>query len=323
MNKNNLQHFQPSLGKKVDFVVNPGEYFLNEIVGQDEAIDELVSFKNMILNKNIYQYWSTLIPKGILLEGPTGTGKTISVRALANELGNGVKLIEISYKNIASRYMDAPIENLREYFSTAEKYSEECHVIIFIDEIDAMLPQRNNETHEVTNRRVNVFLEWLDGGFQSMKNITLIGSTNFKENIDKAILRPGRIDKIIHFNNLTDAAIIKGLKLYLEKKNYNEHQVGHIDWDLVASSLKSQILSGADIGAIVESIVSNKAKEHYSILQKETTGKIGHEDFNFNEIHNEKFHPSPITTETIIQGVSTYIQSRYGYLLERPYALAS
>jgi SpoVK/Ycf46/Vps4 family AAA+-type ATPase len=159
---------------------------LEDIVGQPDAINELKEFRNSLMFQKVYSYWKIQPPKGILFEGPPGTGKTECVRALANELRDVCSFMEIRSIDIASRYMDAPIESLREYFKVAENLAKTKHVVVFIDEIDSMLSNRQEQLHEVSIKRVNTFLEWMDGGFSSISGITIIGATNNLSGIDGA-----------------------------------------------------------------------------------------------------------------------------------------
>ena len=77
---------------------------LDEIVGQDEAVKELKRFVDELKNKSLYTLWDKTPPRGLLLNGPTGVGKTASVRAVAREVGEGVVIVELKYTEIASKF---------------------------------------------------------------------------------------------------------------------------------------------------------------------------------------------------------------------------
>jgi len=264
-----------------DFIMDLGYLELDDIVGQDEAIDELKNIVDAIENKDIYAMWGYNIPRGILLLGGPGTGKTATVRALAKRLENTVTLMELRYLDIASKWVDMPIEQLRNFFALAEEESKNKHVLIFIDEIDAMIPNREDQLHETSMKRVNVFLEWMDGGFNILKNITIIGATNRKEGIDKAALRPGRFGKIIEYKDLCKKDIIHGIKIHFSKRKIDSGLILDIDWSEVESSTTVKSMTGADLPEIIDKILSIKVKEHISMIRNNIDDKptISTKDF--------------------------------------------
>lgn len=291
--------------------ITPSKYNLDDIAGQDSAINELVKIVNMFQYRELFDEWNIHPPRGILLVGPPGTGKTATIRALAYKLKDNVKVMEIRYQDIASRFMDAPIEALRDYFNLAESISKDKHVIIFIDEIDAMLPSRRDELHEVTARRVNVFLEWMDGGARSLENITIIGATNYIEKIDSAFLRPGRFDMKIHFQNLNGDSIINGLKIHLNRFNLSPKKVADISWLKIGAFLKDIELSGADVETIIKSVVESQATMHLHNVMNASKNKNNVKKIEARTLKNDKYLPPPISTETIIEKISSLVASRY------------
>jgi len=130
-------------------------------------------------------------PKGILLYGPPGTGKTLIAKAVANEAK--AHFITINGPEIIGKYYGESEERLRETFRNAE---ENAPSIIFIDEIDAIAPKREEATGEVERRVVAQFLTLLDG-LKARGQIVVIGATNRIDAIDPALRRPGRFDREI------------------------------------------------------------------------------------------------------------------------------
>lgn len=132
-------------------------------------------------------------PKGVLLVGPPGTGKTLTARSLANLLG--VNYIAIVGPEIISKYYGEAETRLRQVFEKAAK-SAPC--LIFIDEIDALVPNRANVEGEVEKRLVAQMLGLMDG-FSSTNGVIVLAATNRPDAIDPALRRPGRFDREIIF----------------------------------------------------------------------------------------------------------------------------
>jgi transitional endoplasmic reticulum ATPase len=130
-------------------------------------------------------------PKGILLHGPPGTGKTLLAKAVANE--SGAKFFVINGPEIMSKFYGESEENLRKIFDQAEK---DAPSVVFIDEIDAIAPKREEVKGEVEKRVVSQLLTLMDG-LKSRGKIVVIGATNIPNSIDPALRRPGRFDREI------------------------------------------------------------------------------------------------------------------------------
>ncbi len=130
-------------------------------------------------------------PKGVLMHGPPGTGKTLLAKAVANE--SDAHFITINGPEIMSKYVGGSEERLREIFEEAE---ENAPSIIFIDEIDAIAPKREEVTGEVERRTVAQLLTLMDG-LKSRGQVMVIGATNRVDALDQAIRRPGRFDREI------------------------------------------------------------------------------------------------------------------------------
>ncbi len=130
-------------------------------------------------------------PKGVLMHGPPGTGKTLLAKAVANE--SDAHFIAINGPEIMSKYVGGSEERLREIFEEAE---ENAPSIIFIDEIDAIAPKREEVTGEVERRIVAQLLTLMDG-LKTRGQVVVIGATNRPDALDPAIRRPGRFDREI------------------------------------------------------------------------------------------------------------------------------
>ncbi len=130
-------------------------------------------------------------PRGILLHGPPGTGKTLLAKAVANE--SGARFFVINGPEVMSKFYGESEENLRKIFDQAEKNAPS---IVFIDELDAIAPKREEVKGEVEKRVVSQLLTLMDG-LKSRGKIIVIGATNIPNAIDPALRRPGRFDREI------------------------------------------------------------------------------------------------------------------------------
>ncbi|HOU70384.1 MAG TPA: CDC48 family AAA ATPase [Methanothrix sp.] len=130
-------------------------------------------------------------PKGVLLHGPPGTGKTMLAKAVANE--SDAYFISINGPEIMSKYYGESEKALRDIFEEAEKNAP---AIIFLDELDSIAPKRGEVAGEVERRVVAQLLSLMDG-LKERKNVIVIGSTNRPEALDMALRRPGRFDREI------------------------------------------------------------------------------------------------------------------------------
>ena len=154
-----------------------------------EKIREIVELP--LKHPELFKHLGIEPPKGILLYGPPGTGKTLLAKALANEIG--AYFIAINGPEIMSKFYGESEARLREIFKEAE---ENAPAIIFIDEIDAVAPRREEVTGEVEKRVVAQLLTLMDG-LKERGKVIVIGATNRPEAVDPALRRPGRFDREI------------------------------------------------------------------------------------------------------------------------------
>lgn len=174
--------------KKIQSKKAKGKGF-SAIAGMQELKEQLqLDVIDALHNPEEYAKYGVTIPNGMLLYGPPGCGKTFFAKHFAEEVGFNFMLITPS--TLKSRYVNATQENIAKMFQEAEK---EAPTIIFIDEINELVPNRDSEIHEMSKSAVNEMLAQMDRTGE--KGIFIIGATNYPDMIDPAILRAGRLDK--------------------------------------------------------------------------------------------------------------------------------
>ncbi|CAD5211640.1 unnamed protein product [Bursaphelenchus okinawaensis] len=183
-------------------------------------------------------------PQGILLCGPPGCGKTLLAKAIANE--SGLNFISVKGPELLSMYVGESERAVRMVFQRARD-SAPC--VIFFDEIDALCPKRNHNETSGSARLVNQMLTEMDG-VEGRKQVFLIGATNRPDIVDPAILRPGRLDKII-FVDFPDQHDRVDILKKLTRDGTHPKISSSIKFEEVASLPELTDYTGADLSALV------------------------------------------------------------------------
>ena len=173
-------------------MVRIGEVHYEDIGGLKNEIEKIREMVELpIRYPELFERLGIEPPRGVLLYGPPGTGKTLLAKAVANE--SDAHFIYISGPELVSKFVGESEERLREIFKEAK---EKAPTIIFMDEIDAIAPKREEATNEVERRMVSQLLTLMDG-MGARGNVIVIGATNRPNAIDPALRRPGRFDREI------------------------------------------------------------------------------------------------------------------------------
>lgn len=177
---------------KIDGVKNLVDVSYEDIGGLKEEVKKVREMIEIPLKRpELFDRLGIAPPKGVLMHGPPGTGKTLLAKAVASE--SDAHFIAINGPEIMSKYVGGSEERLREFFEEAE---ENAPSIIFIDEIDAIAPKREETNGEVERRIVAQLLTLMDG-LKSRGQVVVIGATNRPDSLDQALRRPGRFDREI------------------------------------------------------------------------------------------------------------------------------
>ena len=185
-------HETPVDVSKIEGVGNLVDVSYEDIGGLKEEVKKVREMLEIPLKRpELFEKLGIAPPKGVLMHGPPGTGKTLLAKAVASE--SDAHFIAINGPEIMSKYVGGSEENLREYFEEAEENSPS---IIFIDELDAIAPKREETNGEVERRTVAQLLTLMDG-LKSRGQVVVIGATNRPDSLDPALRRPGRFDREI------------------------------------------------------------------------------------------------------------------------------
>ncbi len=187
----------------------------DDVGGLDELKEELKEAVEWpIKYKDAYDYVDVESPKGILLYGPPGTGKTMIAKALAKMTESN--FISIKGPELLSKWVGESEKGVREIFRKARQAAP-C--IIFLDEVDALVPRRGSggsDSH-VTENVVSQILTEIDG-LEELNNVLIIGATNRLDIVDEALLRPGRFDRIIKVPNPDEKGRQHIFEIHIKKK---------------------------------------------------------------------------------------------------------
>ena len=223
------------------YVPSSGGIRFSDVAGEDEAKENLAEIVDYLHNPQKYTDVGASMPKGVLLVGPPGTGKTMLAKAVAGEAG--VPFFSMSGSEFVEMFVGMGASKVRDLFRQAK---EKAPCIVFIDEIDAIGKKRDNQfsNNDEREQTLNQLLAEMDG-FDPSKGIIILGATNRPEILDKALLRPGRFDRRI----TVDLPDMKGREAIL--RVHAKNIVTAPDVDLAAVARATVGASGADLANII------------------------------------------------------------------------
>ncbi|OXV10642.1 hypothetical protein Egran_01594 [Elaphomyces granulatus] len=253
-----LPKIQPS-SKREGFATIPDTTWA-DIGALGTIREELVTaIVEPIKNPEIYAKVGITAPTGVLLWGPPGCGKTLLAKAVANE--SRANFISVKGPELLNKYVGESERSVRQVFVRARS-SVPC--VIFFDELDALVPRRDDTLSEASARVVNTLLTELDGLGSSRQGIYVIAATNRPDIIDPAMLRPGRLETLLYVNLPGPQERVDILRTLLRKLPIDFSQ----DMSKLAEGCEG--FSGADLGSLLR-------RAGYSAIKRKDTIKF--EDF--------------------------------------------
>ncbi|MGH9190808.1 MAG: ATP-dependent metallopeptidase FtsH/Yme1/Tma family protein [Acidimicrobiales bacterium] len=223
-----------------------------DVAGLEEPIAELREVVEYLRDPQRFQALGAEMPRGVLLYGLPGCGKTLLARAVAGE--TGVPFYFVSATSFVEKFVGLGAARVRQLFETAKRTSP-C--IVFIDELDAIGRHRNADQSgdREFDHTLNQLLVELDG-FLSTSGVMIMAATNRPELIDAALLRPGRFDRRVHIDRPDRDGREKILRLHASRRPISRR----VDWSEVASSTPG--LSAAELANIVNEASLLAARRH-------------------------------------------------------------
>jgi transitional endoplasmic reticulum ATPase len=267
---------------KVEFAMQPDATF-KDIGGLERAKQEIAGLVSALKSPDLHRKWGTQPPNGVLLYGPPGTGKTLLAKALAREAE--AVFFHVRVTNVVTKWYGDSWEVLYEVFS---QIKESGRAVLFLDEIDDLVFDRAapEEMRAASRRLVNSMAEQLDDIGRS-GDILAVASTNRPDAVDPALIRPGRIDRLIEVPLPETEAKREILRIQIERAEAiaGRRLFAEIDPDpILARTVK---MSGADIAEIVQKVLEGKVQQEGSGAQ-----------------------PGPVTTEDLQRAIEEYRKTK-------------
>lgn len=247
-----------------DFSEDNDALNFNSVAGNEEAKESLMDIVDFLKNPQKYKDYGARMPKGVILYGSPGTGKTLLAKAVAGEAK--VPFYALSGSDFVQVYVGVGAARIRNLF---KKSKSQGKAVIFIDEIDAIGKKRGGSSassgNDERDQTLNALLTEMSG-FGEKEGIVVIAATNRLDTLDSALLRPGRFDRHIEVSLPDISAREKIISLHLENKP-------HYNLDLKDIAKKTAYFSGAKLENLINEAAIIAAKENSSLLTQEHINK--------------------------------------------------
>ena len=298
-----------------------------DVAGQDEAKESLQEIIDMLHNPQKYTEIGAKLPKGALLVGSPGTGKTLLAKAVAGEAG--VPFFSISGSDFVEMFVGVGASRVRDLFKEAAKMAP-C--IIFIDEIDTIGKSRDNRLggNDEREQTLNQLLAELDG-FDPTKGVIVLAATNRPEVLDKALLRPGRFDRRITVDRPNLAGRLATLQVHtrnirlaedVDLRKIAQATAGCVGADLAnlvneaalrAVRLGRRAVNQQDLLTAFETVIAGAEKKG-TVLTEQEKKLIAYHEVGHALVAAKQKNAQPVSKITIVP----HTQGALGYTMQLP-----
>lgn len=317
-----------NFGKSRARMTNTSNVTFKNVAGLQEEKEDLEEMVDFLRNPQKYTSVGARIPKGVILVGPPGTGKTLLAKAVAGEAN--VPFFSLAGSDFVEMFVGVGASRVRDLFKEATK---QAPCIIFIDEIDAIGKSRDSRYgggNDEREQTLNQLLAEMDG-FDSSKGIFILAATNRPEVLDKALLRPGRLDRRVIVDKPDLKGRIETLKVHskdvLMDDTVNFEEIGLATSGAVGSDLANMIneaaiaavkagrkyVSQKDLFEAVEVVIAGKEKKD-RVLSKEEKQTVAYHEVGHALVTALKKDSEPVQKITIVPRT----MGSLGYVMQVP-----
>lgn len=308
------------------YVKSSGGIRFSDVAGEDEAKENLMEIVNYLHDPSTYQEIGASMPKGILLVGPPGTGKTMLAKAVAGE--SNVPFFSMSGSEFVEMFVGMGASKVRDLFTQAK---EKAPCIVFIDEIDAIGQKRSGGTvggNDEREQTLNQLLTEMDG-FENNSGVVILAATNRPETLDPALTRPGRFDRRVpvelpdlkgrqeilkvHARKIKAEPNIDYARIARMASGASGAELANIVNEAALRAIRSgrKLVSQADMEESIEVVIAGYQKKN-AILTDEEKKIVAYHEIGHAMVAALQTHSAPVQKITIVPRTSGAL----GYILQ-------
>ena len=300
----------------------------DDVKGLDEAVGEIREICDQLRFADVYKFFGAEMPRGMLLWGPPGTGKTMLVTAFVNTAE--AAFLSVDCSGVMSKWVGGPERNISAIFDIAEEEAAKHpnkHAVLFLDEVESIIRSRDLDSHESSEKVLSIVLQRMNGLKKSGK-VTVIAATNRPDKLDSAFV--SRMNSVIECPLPDAAGRAAILKSRMEKRQSTARKalsldaitfLGEVDYHGIAELLVApggqKVVSGREIDNLVNEIVSDKAKAVLALYRSrepsgaaQAPGEAGRHQLDIGKIQALAAEVGVVGTREVIATAKAFSKTR-------------